>query len=453
MNVYIENIEFWNHIVYTFETMIRCLHLKGICYKKANTYSDDEKVVYYGRQIPQTFKGVFIREGSLWGENYLTEKCIPILPLKRFNNIPVLFMDSSWDIPCIIRKEDYYEINFDIVQSSFFILTGCEEIINRKIEFDSHSRYYVENRILYKESFLDRPLVNIYASFLRECLVQQRFLLEKAEMYESYACISHDVDYPYKRYKMEKVLSKLFHKSMEKRIDDGCKMIIQTEKKYGIHSSWYFMAGGNNPGYDLYYELQNEAVQRLIQSIRQKGDEVNWHYSYNAAFDRIQFQKEYNHFVESVDVKTLSGRCHFLRYMIPETWRMFSAMKMHYDTTLASAQHEGFIYGICTPFHLFDAIKGENLSVWEIPLIVMDGTVCTKQYRGLTPEEVIDKVTNLITEVKKYNGVFSILWHNTSLRRSGWYEWEAVYMKLMELLKENFVCETGESVIRIYEKI
>lgn len=451
MKIYIENESYWKHIFYTMETIFRCIHLHDLEFIKSKEYAEGNHAIYYGRNMPQHFKGIFIKEGNFFGTSYLKRDGMPKLPLKRYKDIPILFMDSYLETPDIIKKEHYTEINFDLIQSAFFIITGSEEIINRNETFDAHSRYLIENRILYKEKFLHKPLINIYASILQDCLFNYNLIENQKKPPIAYAHISHDVDWPYARKsKLEKKLSRIPGVEIKRRADIGFDIILQTEQEYDIHSSWFIKSGGSNLGYDRQYDMQDPIIKQIIQRWVQKGDEVGWHYSYNAAFDPIQFRKEYDYFIESTGFKTVYGRNHYLRYMIPETWRMYSDLGMLYDTTLASAQHEGFVFGICTPFQLFDAVLGENLNVWEIPLIVMEGTVCSKVYRGMEQEEVMQTVSQLVKEVQKYGGVFSLLWHNTSFQVPEWRVWEDTYDKLMKFLSDSLVCEMGEQIINAY---
>lgn len=450
MNIYIENEKFWNHIVYTFETLFRCIHLKNINCMPAYCFTDDESCIYYGKRRPSHFRGIYIEEGSLFGDNYLKNECMPRSPLKKFRDIPILFMGTDTNIPDILEKGDFFEFNFDFIQSTFFILAGCEEILAKEDSFDIHSRYRVEKRILFREGFVDRPLINIYASILKHYLIKSSLLKLESNPHCAYAFISHDVDYPYAPMGIKRLLNRLPGINLNKKIDKGFEIIIKTEKKLNIQSTWFFKSGGNSLGYDQYYDFQDKEIKKLVRCICEKGDEIGWHYSYNASIDEIQFGKEYKFYTKSMRKSPVGDRGHYLKYRIPKTWRMLANKKILYDATYGAEQQEGFVFGICTPFQLFDAVKGENLFIWEIPLLVMDVTVCMKECQGYSKEAVRERVLCLIEEVKKYDGVFSILWHNTSLRRKRWYRWEKVYLELMKLIKTNLICETGENIIKSY---
>jgi hypothetical protein len=61
----------------------------------------------------------------------------------------------------------------------------------------------------------------------------------------------------------------------------------------------------------------------------------------------------------------------------------------------------------------------------------MDGTL--NEYLKLSPNEAIEKINKIISEIKKVNGTFISLWHNSSLsEQKKWYGWTEVYEKLIE---------------------
>jgi len=73
----------------------------------------------------------------------------------------------------------------------------------------------------------------------------------------------------------------------------------------------------------------------------------------------------------------------------------------------------GFRCGVCYEYSVFDILNRKRLNLKEKPLIVMEGSFVTYQ-PNTTPKEMENKIKNLISEVKKYNGEFVYLWHNSS---------------------------------------
>ena len=85
---------------------------------------------------------------------------------------------------------------------------------------------------------------------------------------------------------------------------------------------------------------------------------------------------------------------------------------MHWDSSLGYAEAEGFCCGICYDFPVYDVVSRKKLTLREKPLILMDVTLT--QYRGYTTEQAQAVWQQLATQVKKYNGEFVVLWHNST---------------------------------------
>ena len=97
--------------------------------------------------------------------------------------------------------------------------------------------------------------------------------------------------------------------------------------------------------------------------------------------------------------------------------------------------------GACIRLNLTILFEDRIIDIWEIPLIVMDGTLDNKDYNNYGVDEAYNKVIGLINTIKKYNGVFSLLWHNPSLDKYDvkYIKWIPVYEKIMNYLGERSV--------------
>jgi hypothetical protein len=60
----------------------------------------------------------------------------------------------------------------------------------------------------------------------------------------------------------------------------------------------------------------------------------------------------------------------------------------------------------------FDHKKQEIIHILEIPLTLMDTT--TLVHKKMTYDEIFNSTEILLEEVRKFGGVFSLLWHNTT---------------------------------------
>ena len=98
---------------------------------------------------------------------------------------------------------------------------------------------------------------------------------------------------------------------------------------------------------------------------------------------------------------------------IKNSWNILEKNKIKYDLSLGFPEVMGFRCGICYPFKVFDLKRKKKLNVTEIPLNIMDVTI-TGYMIGLENEKKDKIISDVINNIKKYNGILNLLWHNNS---------------------------------------
>lgn len=424
-------------------------------------------IVSYGKKCLNTEvkNQIHIYTSDLFRENYLKPDSMPKVPLKRYGGLPVIYYGCGDFDGFIRRSENLIETNIDMVASSFFMLSRYEEIVlGKKDKFD---RFPATESLAYKEEFLDRPIVNEYIELLWNWIDNFGLGFKKKKLWgnKDFAiCLTHDVD-TVRKYKIypplrtigslvvkDKNLKKAFaliidysKAKLDKDPYDNFSYIMDLENKYGFKSSFYFMSGGNTK-YDGSYSINDSYIISLIKTLQEEGFEVGLHSSFNSYnnFQMLNLEKE--KLEKASENAIFGGRQHYLRWKTPETWRILEKAGLKYDTTLSFADYEGFRCGICFPYKPFDIFKNRVLDIWEMPLTVMDGSLF--DYQNLTPEEGFQRIKNLIDTIKKYNGLFVLLWHNSSLDDLRLPAWIKVYEKTIEYLgKQNLFNDTAQGII------
>ena len=77
----------------------------------------------------------------------------------------------------------------------------------------------------------------------------------------------------------------------------------------------------------------------------------------------------------------------------------------------------------------------------------MDSSLRLKNYMNLSFDEILSLTEKLITEIKKFNGVFSINWHNTRLSDLKDPGWKDIFINIVKICKEyNSIFLTGNQV-------
>ncbi|MEM1953248.1 MAG: polysaccharide deacetylase family protein [Candidatus Caldarchaeum sp.] len=384
--------------------------------------------------------------------------CISILdvfpsnyPSNRFfqysYSIPVLFWGEGYEDgskPFAERREDGTVVFYaDIIAAAFFMLTRWEETVSPVR--DQHGRFPATASVAYRQGFLDRPIIDEYALILQAWLKTllpgwdpnpPRFSVK----------LSHDIDFV-RTASLRRVGGDLirrrnparavqtFRQWVNPALDpalQGCYELADLSEQHGFRSAFYFMAAQRS-SLDSGYDPCAKPVQQLISDLRQRGHEAGFHPGYQTFANPERFYQEKQRMDAALGESRYGGRQHYLRFQVPETWRLWEEVGLAYDSTVGYADHEGFRCGTCHPFQPFDIARNRPLDLWEIPLIVMDGTL--KQYRNLTPEQGEERILILAQRCKAVNGTFTLLWHNTSLY-DDWEPWGHMYQRILPKLAQ-----------------
>ena len=359
----------------------------------------------------------------------LTNSEIPILYGKPFNN-------EMW----FKQNENVIRLGLDIFGSIFFMLTRYEELVLS--DRDEHERFPARASLLYRNRFLERPLVNEYLEILWNCMKRLWPGLErKNRVYK--VLLSHDVDHPFISYDQKwtqifrniagdlirrKDMNLAFQR-INCRIRSSPKLdpantfdfIMDLSERYGIRSEFYFMTDHTAGPLDgSKYSIESPEIKYLMRRIYERGHKIGFHASYNSFCDFKRIKDEFEKLItiaEELGIKQDSwgGRQHYLRFKNPITWQNWEDAGLNYDSTVGFADHIGFRCGTCYEFPVFNLKTKKMLNLIEFPLIVMEGTLWGSNYMNLKLDEIIERVISLSKICRNYEGIFTLLWHNTSL--------------------------------------
>ena len=337
----------------------------------------------------------------------------------------------------------------DIFSASFFMLTRWEEYVNKNR--DSHNRFPAYESLAYKQGFLDRAIVNEHVEWLKQELLRLDSSLKFKER-EFELILTHDVDAPllhssFIHHIKASILDIVQRKSIKlfinRNIDylkiklfnkqdpfDTFDYIMSLSEKVGLKSYFFFMAKGTS-SYDNMYKSSDKFIKKLIKNIKKRGHFIGIHPTYNAYNNPAQFKKEKEELERSFNTKISFGREHYLRFEVPTTWQIWEDNNMEWDSTLSYADKEGFRCGVCYPYSAFNILTRKKLKLKERPLIVMEGSFATYQ-ANVSPVEMKKKIEGLMEQVKRYNGEFVLLWHNSSFNTDDWKKYKMVYESIVK---------------------
>jgi hypothetical protein len=210
--------------------------------------------------------------------------------------------------------------------------------------------------------------------------------------------------------------------------------LAQLSNDYNLASAFYIMADKYaDPFSNRGYDIDSPWISNVIHKLQERGFEIGLHPSYFTYDDPTRLALEKSRLDSVLGYSCYGGRQHFLRFKVPDTWRHWEQVGLKYDSTMTYADHEGFRCGTCHAYKPFDLEADREIDLWEIPLIVMDGTLL--QYRNLEPSQGEEIIYNLAHRCKDVEGTFTLLWHNTSLQGE-WAPWGDMYERVVKKLSE-----------------
>ena len=312
------------------------------------------------------------------------------------------------------------------------MLTRWEEYVNQTR--DKHERFPATGSLAYQFDYLDRPVVNEYVEMLWNMLQFQGIQQERKQR-EFKIIPTHDVDFPLRYYSPVKVAKEIGRDLLiNKKYFDALKKVkeyililtgfkndpydtfdymINLEKEAGLTSYFFFMGAGTSQLYDDGYDMQDPFIKKLVNKIIHSGHKIGIHPSYFTYNDKEQIKKEKENIENATGLKITSGRQHYLRFAVPYTWQNWEESGLQWDSTLSYADKEGFRCGVCYEYSVFNILARKKLKLKEKPLIMMEGSFFTYQ-SDVPVSEMEKKIMKLMQTVKKYNGDFVFLWHNSS---------------------------------------
>jgi len=347
-------------------------------------------------------------------------------PFTSEKDIPIIFGSDKfiYDDPNLIT------CGIDIFSSAFFLLTRWEEYVS--LVRDKFERFPAKASLLVKEDILHRPVVNEYVEMIWNILKYMGY--EQTRKQSEYEFIAtHDIDQPIRLVNL-KMLAKSVMKNLlvfknilgaandffvyglnkitpKYDVGNSYDFLIQCSDELGIKSVFNFQ-NSKKTEYDWGYSNTAVFMQNVFKKIKSSGHVIGFHPSYYSSNDPVLWKNEYENLCEITQTQIKMGRQHFLRFSNPTTWQIWEDNNLEYDFTLGFPEKEGFRCGTCSSYSVFNILTRKKLMLKESPLILMDVTLMRYQ-KGISNEEFINKTNNLISIVKKYNGKFVLLWHNS----------------------------------------
>ncbi len=392
--------------------------------------SDMCKIIYGDKEISDD---IFFQSSAL-----LFEKGIgnPNLEPFDFEGLKVIF-------PVYSKSS---ALPFDVFSAIFYFVARYEEY--QPYKTDKHGRFTAHLSEAHELGILEKPVVNIWALRIKEILTERYPNLKFTKVHYKFLP-TYDIDsaYAYAQKGLVRSLGGYFIsvKNLDwkdiiertrvlftKRKDpfDTFDLQIALQKKYGLRPM-YFILFGRYGRFNKNINTRNRSFRFLVKMLSDYA-KIGIHPSYNMVDDETILPFERKNLENALNKNIDSSRQHFLRLNLPSTYRQLINNDIVNDYSMGFAALPGFRAGICTSYYFYD-IDLEAVTNFRIhPFAVMDGTL--KDYMDMTTTDAIDKISQLIEEVRKVNGTFISLWHNEALSdKKRWAGWLNVYEQLIKM--------------------
>ena len=330
---------------------------------------------------------------------------------------------------------------FDLISSAFFMLSRWEECVVD--DSDMHGRFKSSNALSVREDFIDRPLVDEYSDLLQALLNEcgQELINE----HKPSLVPTHDVDRPWLWPSPYLMLKDLTHRTIRRRWKelpglvrlatagkdpfDNFTHLLDLAEERNATAHFYFMTGGTSR-YDNRYLLDDPRILAYIAEIQTRGHQVGIHPSYSSHGDADQLGQELATYRRVIDHHPTSGRQHYLRFGVPTTWQLWEDAGLQVHSSASYADRPGFSCGTCHSFPVFNILTRKTLNLKEQPLLIMEGAL--KQHVE-DPEQAVDYVRQIQSQVRQHRGEFVFLWHNSSFHTEDYLGWTPVLEQMYAL--------------------
>ncbi len=421
-----------NRVRYTFKLM--CTNLLGL--NVIFTDDKEELAVHDGAALNYSHKQqgneLFFKAHGLLAKSGIEEHDIQVF---------------EWEgVPCFFGGTTAAAVPFDPFAAAFYLVSRYEEYLPHIR--DHYGRYEAKESLAYRNNFLRKPVVNIWAAIVGEKIkAHYPNITLKAPSFQYISTIDIDNAYAFKEKGLMRTvgayarsLMKLDFKETMRRTGvllgsqqdpyDTYDYQLELQRKYNLKTIYFFLLADYGLN-DKNVPVSSTRFQSLIKSLADYAD-VGIHPSFGSNFNADKLPKEIKRLANITKKEVTRSRQHFLMLSLPETYRKLIDNDITDDYTMGYASEVGFRAGICVPYQHYDLDMDTPTPLRIHPFAVMEGTL--NEYMQVSVEEAIDIVKELMDEVKAVNGTFISLWHNETMNdEKKWEGWRVVYEKTIEM--------------------
>jgi len=337
------------------------------------------------------------------------------------------FLKTSGDLP------------FDLFAATFYLLSRYEEYLPH--QKDMYGRYAHENSLAFKEGFLDRPLINTWLQGFSDQL-KAKFPELTIDHSPFTFLPTYDIDeawsYKHKAWwrsagaAVKDLLKGKWNKfSLRRKVldnqvqdpFDSYTWIDDLHRSHQLQPRYFFLVAAKTGRYDKNILPTESALQVLVKHHADRY-QVGIHPSWQSGDDPLLIKKEIQALEHISGLKINSSRQHFIRFTLPQTFRHLLDAGIREDFSMGYGSINGFRASVASPFYWYDLENEMTTQLLLYPFCYMEANSFFEQ--KYSPSQALEEMRHYYRQVKKVNGTFISIWHNTFLgtdeRFKGWRE-------------------------------
>jgi len=262
--------------------------------------------------------------------------------------------------------------------------------------------------------------------FLSTIDVDSAFAYKNKGLYRTLGGISKDV-FSLRIGNLRRRLS--FILNSERDPFDTFHLLETLHEQYKVQGVFFFLLADFGK-YDKNVSHRGEALRHRIAHIA-LGNQVGIHPGVASNQSRDRLKLECERLAEITGRPATRSRQHYLVMSFPSTYRNLIEMGIADDYTMGFAGDTGFRAGTSNAFQWYDLERETATPLMVHPFAVMDATL--RFYLSLDPDQAIQRMSELLDQVRKVNGTFCTLWHNESLSElPPWQGWRRVFEEILK---------------------
>jgi hypothetical protein len=334
-------------------------------------------------------------------------------------------------------------IAFDVLAASFYLISRYEEYLPH--EKDEHARYSHTNSTAYKNNFLYLPLVDLWLKKIKEVI---RSLAIHNSQFTFIPTYDIDIAYQYLHHSVIKNVF-IFYKELLKgnftavveqgNVYSGWKQdpfdtfnwLDALHKKHKLQPVYFLLTLLRKGKFDRNVLATKKAIKNLYQRLAEQYV-TGLHPSYKSSEDVSNelLLKERNTLSNIIQHPITISRNHYLRFIVPQTYRTLIQQGFTDDYSMAYGSINGFRASTSKAFYWFDVEKNESTELLIHPFSFMEANSIFHQKN--TVQQAYAEMMQHYEIIQSVNGTFISLFHNHFLtEQPEWIEWRKMYEQFL----------------------